>query len=297
MISQKIQHETGKIVTKDGEIWFKISGEGNGFPVICLHGGPGFAHDYLEPLELLGTERKVIFYDQLGSGRSTCPKDSSLWRIERFVDELEFVRDVLKIEKFHLFGSSWGTMLGMDYYLKYPESVASIVFKSPCLSAKLWASDAKKLCAQMGPEWNRITFMHETAGTTDSAEYKEAKEQFSKRFICTLEKSPIELERAKLGFNADVYMTMWGPSEFTATGNLKDYDRTADLPKIKVPTLFTCGRYDEATPETVKIYQKQVPGSQLAIFENSAHVAHLEEAELFRSVVSRFWKSYDDSAN
>jgi proline iminopeptidase len=289
MVIQKIQHETGRIATSDGEIWYKISGHGRGTPVITLHGGPGFAHDYLEPLEILGVDRKIVFYDQLGSGRSDWPKNISLWTIDRFVDELEFIRIALKIDRFHLFGSSWGAMLGMDYYLKYPDAVESVAFKSPCLSAKLWAEDAKKLCRQMGEEWNRLTAAHEAAGTTDSSEYKEAKESFSRKFVFRGEKMPIEMERAKLGFNSEVYLTMWGPAEFTSTGNLKDYDRVSDLPKIRVPALFTCGRFDEATPETVTIYHRQVPDSKMVVFENSAHVAHLEEPALFRKVLSEFW--------
>jgi proline iminopeptidase len=287
-VHRRFQHETGLIETPDGKIWYKASGIGSGNPVITLHGGPGFPHDYLEPLESLGRNRTVIFYDQLGCGRSDRPDNTSLWRIERFVEELETVRQELQIEKFHLLGSSWGTMLGMDYYLRYPNRVASLIFKSPCLSAKLWAEDAQKLCTEMGEDWNRIVTHHEATGTTSSEEYKNAKEQFGRKFICRLDHKPVESERSKLGFNPQVYLTMWGPAEFTATGNLKDYDRVSDLTKIRVPTLFLCGRYDEARPETVEYYQRQVPASKLVVFEQSAHVSHLEETEEFIRVVSDF---------
>jgi proline iminopeptidase len=86
----------------------------------------------------------------------------------------------------------------------------------------------------------------------------------------------------------DVYLTMWGPSEFFATGSLKDYDRAARLKEITVPVLFTAGRYDEATPETTRFYQSQIPGSSLMVFENSAHMAMLEETDRFVQVVRDF---------
>jgi proline iminopeptidase len=81
---------------------------------------------------------------------------------------------------------------------------------------------------------------------------------------------------------------MWGPSEFFVTGNLLDYDRTARLGEITIPTLFTCGRFDEATPESTTFFQGLVPGSELAIFEQSAHCAHIEEKPVYLHLVRDF---------
>lgn len=86
----------------------------------------------------------------------------------------------------------------------------------------------------------------------------------------------------------NVYATMRGPSEFSATGTLKDYDRTPRLHEIGVPTLFLCGRYDEATPEATKWYQSLVPGAEMIFFEHSAHMPHLEETERCLGVVRDF---------
>ena len=99
---------------------------------------------------------------------------------------------------------------------------------------------------------------------------------------------PVEFERAYAGYSSAVYETMWGPSEFSVTGRLKSFDRSSQLGEITIPTLFTCGRFDEATPETVAWYQSLLPGAELAIFEASAHLAHLEERERYNQAVREF---------
>jgi len=84
-------HE-GSIPFHGYKTWYRIVGDQDDkgkFPLLCLHGGPGMSHDYLEPLEAIAqTGRQVIFYDQLGCGNSDHPHDPNLWTIELFVDEV-----------------------------------------------------------------------------------------------------------------------------------------------------------------------------------------------------------------
>ena len=96
----------GYLEVDGGRVWYRSVGEG-GTPLLCLHGGPGFTHYYLEPLEALADRRQVIFYDQLGCGRSDRPAGQALWTVERFVPELAQVRAALGLTRLHLFGSSW----------------------------------------------------------------------------------------------------------------------------------------------------------------------------------------------
>jgi len=113
-----------------------VGADGKKIPLLLLHGGPGASHDYLEPLEPLSDERPVIFYDQLGCSNSDRPDDQSLWTIERFVEELEQVRETLQLREVHILGQSWGTMLGVEYMLmKKPHGVTSLILSGPCLSA------------------------------------------------------------------------------------------------------------------------------------------------------------------
>ena len=292
MLLHQISSRTGFVKTRHGQTWVKVVGRDltERTPAIFLHGGPGFPHDYFELLEPLSEGRTLVFYDQVGCGRSSRPTDKSVYTLETYVEELEAVRTALGISSFHLVGSSWGTMLGMDYYLAHPERVSSIVFQSPCLSARDWGSDAAKLCQQMGPEWNALVLKYEAEGTTASTDYTQAKKEFSDRFVCRISPTPLPIERSKLGFGTDTYMYMWGPSEFTPVGTLKDYDRTPQLPTIKVPTLFLCGRHDEATPETVARHAALVPGATLEIFEDCAHAILVENPQGVMTSLRRFWE-------
>mgnify|MGYP000400253332 CR=1 FL=1 len=131
--------------------WFKSVGgpvEAGKFPVLVLHGGPGAAHDYLEPIEALAaTGRPVIFYDQLGCGQSDRPHDPSLWDVPLFVEEVGAVRQALGLDRLHILGQSWGGMLGMEYALTQPEGLVSLIIANSPASMTQWVSEANRLRA------------------------------------------------------------------------------------------------------------------------------------------------------
>lgn len=85
-----------------------------------------------------------------------------------------------------------------------------------------------------------------------------------------------------------VYLTLWGPSEFTCTGRLREVDLTPRLSQIKVPTLLTCGRFDEATPRTVEDFCRLIPGARMHIFEEASHNHHLEQSQAYLAAVREF---------
>jgi proline iminopeptidase len=87
---------------------------------------------------------------------------------------------------------------------------------------------------------------------------------------------------------------MWGPSEFTATGTLRDYDRTDRLDEITIPTLFTTGRYDEARVPTVEYYRSLVPGAEIAIIENAAHLTMQDDSAGNVRIVREFLRRVEE---
>ena len=288
MLKQVDNVREGHVPVTGGLIWYKIVNPGNTIPLLTLHGGPGTPHNYLEPLERLANERPVIFYDQLGCGKSQRPDDTNLWQTRRFVEELAQIREALKLEQLHLFGHSWGSMLAVDYALTKPDGLMSLILASPPLSIPRWLKDTQDYRSHLAVEVQRILDKHEAKGTTDSEEYQAAAMEFYQHYLCRLDPWPEPLERAMAGEGTVVYNTMWGPTEFFMTGNLLHYDRTARLSEIDIPTLFTCGRYDEATPDTTAWYQSLLPGSQLVVFEQSAHLPHLEETERYLQTLRNF---------
>jgi len=274
--------------------WYRIVGNGEEpgkLPLLVLHGGPGASHDYLEPLEAMAnTGRRVIFYDQLGGGNSDHPHNPSMWTVELFVEELGAVRKALALDHLHILGQSWGGMLGMEYALTQPSGLASLTIADSPASLVQWVSEANRLRAQLPSEVQQTLLHHEQNGTTDSREYQDAMLVYYRRHVCRLDSWPDCVTRTfeKLAQYPEVYNTMNGPSEFHVIGTLKTWDITNRLHEIKVPTLLLSGRYDEATPIIVEPIQRSIPGSEWIIFENSSHMPHVEETELYLQVLDRF---------
>jgi proline iminopeptidase len=241
----------------------------------------------LRPLEELSDERLVIFYDQLGAGRSDRPQDTSLWKIERFVEELELLRKQLKLDTIHLFGHSWGSMLAAEYMAQNPSGIKSLILAGPCLSSKRWITDTNMLRKQMPQAIQDTLTLHEGRGTTTSPAYIKATEEFYSRYFCRIPFTD-DVQKSFDDQSLSVYNTMWGTNEFTATGNLKYFDRTDVLPKLQLPTLFTCGRFDEATPETTRWYADQVKNSEFKVFEDASHLTMNEKPEEYVKIIREF---------
>ena len=283
----------GTIPFRGHETWYRIVGDGEGpdkLPLLCLHGGPGACHDYLEPLERVAeTGRRAIFYDQVGCGNSS-RTDESMWNVETFVEEVGAVRDALGLEQTHIFGSSWGGMLGMEYALTQPPGLASLTLSSSPASIPLWAEETERLRAELPEETQRVLDEHEAAGTANSPEYEHAMMEFYRRHVCRIDPMPECVQRTfqKLTDNPDVYMHMQGPNEFVITGTFKDWDITHRLGEIRMPTLVTSGRHDECTPRQAEIVHKGIAGSEWVAFENSSHMQFAEEPDRYLEVLDDF---------
>jgi proline-specific peptidase len=284
----------GRIPYAGGETWYRVIGdaeEPGKLPLVCLHGGPGALHDYLEPLGTLAeTGRRVVFYDQLGCGKSWLEADPSTWTVELYVDELRNVRDALGLDRIHLFGSSWGGMLAMEYALTRPAGLASLVLSSSPASIPVWAEETNRLRKELPPDVQRVLDEEEAAGRLDSPAYEEATAEFYKRHVCRLDPWPDNVLRSFTGLreHPEVYLTMQGPNEFVITGTLKDWDITGRLGEIDRPTLITAGRHDEFTPRQARALNGGIKGSELVTFENSSHMQFVEEPDRYFQVISEF---------
>jgi len=288
-----LQPREGHVDVTGGRIWYRIVGSGTRTPLLLLHGGPGVPSYYLNPLAKLADERPVIFYDQLGAGRSDRPTQTELWTVERFVDELARLRTALGLKEVHILGHSWGTMLAADYMLTKPTGVRSVVMASPSLSMSRWLRDAETLKETLPDSVQAVIVKHESAGTFDSPEYQAAVMEYYKRHLCRRDPWPDDVNKAFAELGQSVYTTMWGPSEFTATGSLRTYERAERLKELNLPVLFTAGRYDEATPSTVEYYRSLVPGARLQIFEHSAHLTMQDEPDAYVQTIREFLREVE----
>lgn len=278
----------GFLAVPGGRVWYRVVGAGRATPLLVLHGGPGAGGVYLRTLEVLANERPVVFYDQLGGGRSERPADSSLWTTARFLEELAAVRAQLGLRRVHLLGHSWGATLAAEHAFGGAAGIESLILASPLLSTELWMRDAAELRAALPPETQAVLTAHEQAGTTESPEYQQAASEYYQRHLIRRRPLPPELQEMNAQLGMQVYLTMWGPSEFFVTGSLRSYEARERLPQLRMPVLFTTGRYDEAIPSTVAEFQQSVAGSRFVVLENSAHMTSLDEPEAFAAAIRGF---------
>lgn len=290
-----LEQGDGRLPVEGGSVFYRVIGGGEGLPVLLLHGGPGYTGHYLEPLaHALGRDRPVIVYDQLGSGRSDRVTDTALLKTDRFVRELASLRRALHLNRIHLYGHSWGSMLALEYLATKPAGIASVTLASPLITSAAWIRDGQALMKTMPDSIQRIAAAHEAAGTTASQEYQDASFAFMKRYVFGMEPPfPPEVDSAIAGYNALVYETMWGPSEFNPTGSLKHFDRSAVLRDLRVPVLLTVGRHDEAVPETVERFARTASDARVRVFERSAHMAMVTERDAYADTVRTFLRSAD----
>lgn len=280
-------HE-GYVQVKGGRIWYRVFGEGKGTPVMMLHGGPGSTSRSFYQFEEIGNDRPIIIFDQLGSGRSDYHEDTTLLTVDNFVEQVEAVRKELGVTSFFLHGHSWGTALALEYYLKYPKAVKAISFNSPYFSTKVWKADADTLIASLPDSIQQYIRAGEQAKIFDSPEYQRANAYFVKNFGLRTERRKSHLDTADVKSNKFIYRYMWGPTEFTATGTLLNYDRIESLRAIQVPVLFITGEFDEARLQTVQRFQQMIPRAKLAVIPNAGHSTMHDNREENNKILKAF---------
>jgi L-proline amide hydrolase len=283
--------------------WYRIVGgleaDAALTPLVVLHGGPGAAHNYVEPIAdlIAATGRTVILYDQVGCGLSQHLPQAPVefWTPQLFKDELTALTGHLGIaDRYHVIGQSWGGMLGLEHALTHPAGLKALVVADSPASMPLWVAEANRLRSLLPAEVDEALRKHEAAGTTDSAEYHAAEEVFNDNYVCRVPQ-PANVKRSfeQIAEDPTVYHTMNGPSEFHCIGTLKDWDITDQLHTITVPTLLVSGAHDEATPRIVGEIRDRVPGARWELFSWSSHMPHVEEPAKFKDVVTSFLALHD----
>jgi L-proline amide hydrolase len=281
--------------------WYRMIGDPTDPrpPIVLCHGGPGATHDYLEPLEALASDgRRCVFYDQVGGGRSSHHQDvpHGFWTVGLFVDELEALVAHLHLDRYHLLGQSWGAMLGLEFALRRPAGLQSLVLANGLASVPRYASETAELLAHLPTETAAALVHHGRHGTTDTPEFGAAIEEFSRRHRLRLDAMPDCLQRtnAAMGTDMTVYTATVG-SEFHITGTLATWDVTPRLGQILLPVLLISGRHDEVTPPVVEEIHHGIPRSEWVVFEDGSHMTHLEDPGRFVETVTEFVNRVEES--
>lgn len=289
--------EEGMVPVPGGEVWYRIVGDADQTPVLCLHGGPGLPHGYIDSLADLSEHRPVVFYDQLGCGRSERPNDPALWTVDRSVEELQCVRDALGLKEVHLFGSSWGGMLAFSYVLSdaaRTEGVASLTIAGAPVTSARWVEYSRELVARLPGSARATIESHLASGWYSCPEFLSASAVFFKRHLCRSDSWPAGLEEAFQSAGGQVYRTMWGRSEFgEVTGVLRGFDLLDRLPEVEIPTLLTIGRHDQCPISHYEEMADALPDAEMVVFEEGSHMHFFEERALFMQTMGAFLSVHD----
>jgi proline iminopeptidase len=281
---------TGFVKVEGGRIWYRSNGDRHkdALPLLCVHGGPGAPHNYLLPLTALSGGRRVILYDQLDVGQSDKPGDSRNWVLERFVAEIDAIREALGLEEFHLYGNSWGGTIAAEYAIGRPKGLRSLILSGPLLSTKRWIADNDDYIRALPRKAQEALTASGGQGADTDPAVAAAIAAYNKRHLCRADPWPDFLIASMNGTNGAVYNSMWGPTEFICTGTLQRYDCTGRLAQIAAPTLIMCGQYDESAPPTCHAFSKMIPGAQLAVIPNASHLPHIERPDQVMTILHTF---------
>ena len=270
-------------------VWTKRTGSNPATKVLLLHGGPGATHEYLEACDgyLPQAEVEYYYYDQLGSTYSDQPDDPDLWEIDRFVDEVDQVRQALGLDRdnFVLYGQSWGGTLAIEYALRHQEHLKALVISNMMSSIPAYNAYAETvLMPAMDQDALAQIKQLEAAGQTDDPRYEPL--LMEHHYVHHVLRMPVEewpepVVRGFAHINPAIYVPLQGPSELGASGKLLDWDRSPDLSTIDVPTLVIGAEHDTMDPAHLKWMAGQFPQGRYLHCPDGSHLAMYDDQERY----------------
>jgi proline iminopeptidase len=280
------------------DVWTRRVGSNPDTKVLLLHGGPGATHEYLEIFDeyLPAAGIEYYFYDQLGSGNSDRPDDPSLWQLDRFVDEVEQVREALQLTRndFILYGQSWGGILAIEYALHHQDRLKAMVISNMMSSCPAYNAYANEV---LMPSMDQAALAeikgYEAGGDITNPRYTSLLEQH--HYVHHVLRRPIgewpdPVVRAFAHINPDIYVPMQGPSELGMQGSLSDWDRFEDLARITVPTLVIGATHDTMDPAHMRAMAERLPNGRYLECPDGSHLAMYDDTEVYMRGLIDFLK-------
>jgi proline iminopeptidase len=278
------------------KVWTKRVGNNPKIKVLLLHGGPAATHEYFESFDSYFPKEGIeyYYYDQLGSYYSDQPTDESLWKTERFVEEVEEVRKALGLDStnFYLLGNSWGGILAMEYALKYQQNLKGLIIANMMASAPDYGRYADEVLAkQMDPKVLEEIQALEAKKDFANPRYMELLiPNYYEQHLCRFPAAewPDPVNRAFKHLNTAIYTLMQGPSEFGISGLLETWDVKSRLPEISVPTLTIGATHDTMDPKHMEWMATQVRKGRFLLCPNGSHMSMWDDQEHFFPGVIQF---------
>ncbi|WP_022823358.1 proline iminopeptidase-family hydrolase [Hymenobacter norwichensis] len=275
-------------------VWTKRFGNNPKMKVLLLNGGPGATHEYFECMENFLPQEGIefIYYDQLGCGNSDNPKDTAMWSLPRYVEEVEQVRQALNLtnDNFYLLGHSWGGILAAEYAFKYQQNLKGLVISNMMMSCPDYGRYADEVLAkQMKPEVLAEIRQLEARKDFANPRYMGLLEpNFYAQHLCRIVPNPEPVTRSMNKINQSLYVTMQGPSEFGISGKLTTWNRVPDLPKLSVPVLSIGGQYDTMDPEHMRMVAQKVQNGTSLICPQGSHMSMYDDQQIYMNGLTKW---------
>lgn len=286
-----INPEEGFLTINGSSVYYKTMGEGD--PIIVVHGGPVMDHSYLLPhFDQLAKDHKLIFYDQRACGKSSLEVDSSKMSMKGFAEDIELIRQGLKLGKVSILGHSWGGLISMHYAINYPQNIQSLILSGSTAPSSQDNSIEQRAMASLftkedKDQRNEVIQSEAFKNREPSAIRELLLMSFRKQFV-----------DEKLTDELNLFVP---PDYFKRSGligllsnELTDYDLYASLGALEIPTLLIYGEAESSMKISGKKLSTTISGASLVGIDNSGHFPFIENPGQYFGTISTFISASGD---
>ena len=267
-------------------IYCRATGTGN--PLVVVHGGPGLAHDYLfAPFSRLAKKRRLVFYDQMGSGRSDGFRQNDKVGMDELVEELEGVRKDFGLERFDLAGQSWGAIVAIHYAVRYPQHVKRLLLLEPAPgSIEYLPAFQKTIMDRLSPEDKEALagYARDPGLTSDPVLCRKWMNLRFKAYYF----DPARQDMGKLDYFDGERVKKFFASSAMFGPYLMNFDLYEAMKGVACPVLIVHGEHDPIPTAAVERMALSLKNAELKIVRKSGHFVHVEKADEYFSAIEAF---------
>jgi pimeloyl-ACP methyl ester carboxylesterase len=275
-----------------------------GAPIIALHGGPGFAHDYLTAPFASGYGRQSVQFDWPGSGLSSRHPGSG-YPLEEYVADVEAIRESTGARRAVLFAHAWAAIPAVEYAIAFPDRYSALVLVNPLRILTIESQDHEAQARRIAAVDPRVTepyvqdlwpvIQRAIAGDLAAWDAVDASPWWARMWRTQFLSPP------PAAWTAAVAGTRWGLESYFAhkgrammdpTSPLATYDLAIRVAELGHPVLIVGSDSDANYVAPVEVHAAPLhaaaPGNTLAIIRESGHFPFIDQPAEYGSIVSRF---------
>ncbi len=278
--------EVRERIVESGPARLFVRDVGEGRPLVVVHGGPDFDHQYLLPeLDRLAAVRRLVYYDQRGRGRSFIGEVAADVTVRSEVEDLDAIRRALHLGSIVVLGHSWGALVAMEYALAFPASVSHLILISPAPASPDDATDLRR-CLRDSRSVEQLDRMAALAASPafQAGDVESDAAYYRIHFAAALRRPELVdevVDRLRRGFSNAGIVAARAIEEhlYDQTWRSADYDLLTRLGQLHVPTLIIHGDGDLIPLELARHVADAIPDARLEVLNDCGHFAYLEQPD------------------